>query len=89
VDANELTPFRMSKPFEEHMPDVLDSLVSDPNGLYQVTYRVGPVMVSAQIWRDAEWGNPTKELLSEFDREFLKQICVATDEGSPEEAATQ
>ena len=88
MDANELTPFRMSKPFEEHMPDVLDSLVSDPNGLYQVTYRVGPVMVSAQIWRDAGWGNP-KEELSEYDREFLKQICVAMDENSPEEQATQ
>lgn len=87
MDAKDITPFRMSKPFEEHMPDVLDSLESDPNGLYQVTYRVGPLMVSAQIWRDPAWGNPTKETLSEFDREFLKEIRVAMKE-SPEAYAT-
>ena len=80
MDANEITPFRLSKPFEEHMGEVLDSLASDPNGLYQVTYRVGPLMVSAQVWRDPERGNPATEQLSEFDREFLKEIRVVVDE---------
>jgi len=86
VDDRDITPFRMSKPFEEHMPDVLDSLQSDPNGLCQVTYRVGPMMVSAQIWRDADWGRPAKEELTDFDRDFLKRICVVVDE-FPEEHA--
>lgn len=83
MDAKDITPFRMSKPFEEHMPDVLEALGSDPNGLYQVTYRVGPLMVSAQIWQDPEWGKPAAEGLSEFDRAFLKEICVVVDD-SPE-----
>ena len=69
----------MSKPFEEHMPDVLDAMASDPNGLYQVTYRVGPVVVSAQIWVDSSWGKPSSEL-TDYDREFLKQICVLPEE---------
>jgi hypothetical protein len=86
MGVNEITPFRMSKPFKEHMPDVLDAMASDPNGLYQVTYRVGPVMVSAQIWVDPACGQPPQEQLSEFDREFLKQIRVVVD-GSPEEIA--
>lgn len=86
MDANDITPFRMSKPFEEHMPDVLDSLVTDPNGLYQVTYRVGPLMVSAQIWRDPAWGKPAPEQLSDFDREFLKDLRVVVDESAAESA---
>lgn len=84
MDAKDITPFRMSKPFEEHMPDVLDSLISDPNGLYQVTYRVGPLMVSAQVWRDPAWGNPAQEDLSQFDREFLRDLRVTVDDGSQE-----
>jgi len=86
VDAKDITPFRMSKPFEEHMPDVLDSLASDPDGLYQVTYRVGPLMVSAQVWRDPAWGKPLKEELSDYDREFLKKICVVVNESAEEHA---
>ena len=86
MDAKDITPFRMSKPFEEHMPDVLDSLESDPNGLYQVTYRVGPLMVSAQIWRDPAWCTPSQEVLSDFDREFLRKIRVVVDESSEEHA---
>jgi hypothetical protein len=70
----------MSKPFEEHMPDVLDSISTDPNGLYQVTYRVGPIMVSAQIWVDAGWGKPAPAELTDYDREFLKQIRVIAEE---------
>ena len=86
MDAKDITPFRMTKPFEEHMPDVLDSLTTDPHGLYQVTYRVGPLMVSAQIWRDPSWGNPTQQQLSDFDREFLRDLRVVVEE-SPEERA--
>ncbi len=87
MDVNNITPFRMSKPFEEHMPDVLDSIASDPKGLYQVTYRVGPVMVSAQIWVDDSWANPATPELTAFDREFLKQVRVLAD-ASAEERAT-
>ncbi|MGZ4786879.1 MAG: hypothetical protein ACXVZX_00055 [Terriglobales bacterium] len=86
MNTNDLTPFRMSKPFEEHMHEVLNALASDPNGLYQVTYRVGRVMVSAQVWVDGSWGNPAEPELTDFDREFLKQVRVlATD--TPEEHA--
>lgn len=87
VDTNDITPFRLSKPFEEHMPEVLDSLASDPNGLYQVTYRVGSLMVSAQVWRDAEWGNPAEASFSDADEKFLKSLHVILGE-SPEEHAT-
>jgi len=83
VDTNDITPFRMAKPFEEHMPDVLESIASDPSGLYQITYRVGPVIVSAQIWRDEAWGHPAPTELTDYDREFLKQVRVLADE-SPE-----
>ena len=76
MDASDLTPFRLSKPFEEHMPDVLDSLVSDPDGMCQVTYRVGPLVISAQVWRDPSWSKPETKALSEFDRQFLKEMCV-------------
>jgi hypothetical protein len=72
----------MSKPFEEHMPEILNSLSCDPEGLYQVTYRVGPLMVSAQIWRDATWNQPMREQFSNFDREFLKEIRVLTDDST-------
>ena len=86
MDASEITPFRMSKPFEEHMVDVLDSLITDPNGLYQVTYRVGHLMVSAQVWRDPAWGFP-QQPLTDYDREFLSNLRVSVEE-SPEQHAT-
>ncbi len=76
MDANDITPFRLSKPFEEHMPDVLDSLVQDPDGMCQVTYRVGPLVVSAQVWRDSSSSHRETEMLSEFDQEFLKQMRI-------------
>jgi hypothetical protein len=84
VDASDLTPFRLSKPFEEHMPDVLDSLVTDPDGMCQVTYRVGPLVISAQVWRDPEWNKTRTEVeaLSEFDLQFLKELRVAVS-GEP------
>ena len=82
MDANDLTPFRLSKPFEEHMPDVLDSLVQDPDGMCQVTYRVGPLVISAQVWRDPEWSKSESEVLSDYDREFLKELRVAVS-GEP------
>ena len=85
VNISDLTPFRMSKPFEEHMHDVLESVASDPNGLYQVTYRVGPVMVSAQIWVDGSC--PPKATMTDYDREFLKELRVLSD--WPEEHSTQ
>jgi hypothetical protein len=88
VDARDITPFRLSKPFEEHMPDVLDAVVSDPAGLYQVTYRVGPLIVSAQIWQDPGWGQTAHEELSESDREFLREIRVVLDPNSPEQQTT-
>lgn len=86
MDADDLTPFRLSKPFEEHMPEVLDALFTDPNGLYQVTYRVGHLMVSAQVWRDPAWGFPLQPL-TDFDREFLQDLRVSVDE-VPEQHAT-
>lgn len=88
MDVRDITPFRMSKPFDEHMPDVLDSIASDPNGLYQVTYRVGPLIVSAQIWQDPAWGKTAAEELSEFDREFLREVRVVINRQSPEQQAT-
>jgi len=87
VDANNLTPFRLSKPFEEHMPYVLDSLGQDPDGMCQVTYRVGPLVISAQVWRDPEWSKPDNEALSEFDRQFLKELRVALS-GEPSAEST-
>jgi hypothetical protein len=80
VDSKDITPFRMSKPFEQHMPDVLDSIATDPGGLYQVTYRVGPIMVSAQIWVDEAWGQMPNTELTDYDREFLKQVRVLADQ---------
>jgi len=76
VDASDLTPFRISKPFEEHMPDVLNSLVSDPDGMCQVTYRVGPLVISAQVWRDHSYSKPETDTLSEYDQQFLKEMRV-------------
>ena len=76
MDAKDITPFRLSKPFEEHMPDVLDSLVSDPDGMCQITYRVGPLVVSAQVWRDPSWSKPNSGALSEYDQQFLKEMRV-------------
>ena len=87
MNTNDITPFRMSKPFEEHMHDVLEAISGDPNGLYQVTYRVGPVMVSAQIWVDGSWGNPARPDMTDFDREFLKELRVLTSDG-PDDGVT-
>ena len=87
MDANDLTPFRLSKPFEEHMPDVLDSLVSDPDSMCQVTYRVGPLVVSAQVWREASPSKSETETLSEFDQQFLKQMRILIS-GEPSAEST-
>ncbi len=86
MNSDDLTPFRISKPFAERMHEVLDAISSDPNGLYQVTYRVGQVMVSAQIWVDSSDEPPNPEL-TDFDREFLKQVRVLPIDQSEEHAA--
>ena len=87
MDARDITPFRLSKPFEEHMPDVLDSLISDPNGMCQVTYRVGPLVISAQVWRDSSYSKPESGTLSEYDQQFLKEMRVVFS-GEPSTEST-
>jgi hypothetical protein len=86
MDARDISPFRMSKPFDERMPEVLEALESDPDGLFQVTYRVGPIMVSAQIWRDPASNEVRPVEFSESDREFLSQVRVLVDDSTQEMA---
>ena len=81
MDESDLTPFRIAKYFEEHVPQALASLSHDPDGMYQVVYRVGDLMISAQVWRE------TPELeacpqYTEADQEFLRKLNISTIEDS-------
>jgi hypothetical protein len=79
MDERDLTPFRIAKHFEEHVPQVLESLSQDPDGMYQVVYRVGDLMISAQVWREP----PQIEVCphySEADQEFLRKLNISTSE---------
>jgi len=84
MDERDLTPFRVSKYFEEQIPQVLESLEVDPEGMYQVVYRVGDLMVSAHVWREAAPAEKLPEH-TEADRQFLKQFNVSIEE-SPSDA---
>ena len=79
MDERDLAPFRIAKYFEEHVPPVLDSLSHDPEGKYHVVYRVGDLMISAQIWRE-----PTDiEVCPQYshsDREFLRKLNISITE---------
>jgi hypothetical protein len=81
MDERDLTPFRVAKCFEEQAPRVLESLKNDPEGMYQIVYRIGELMVSAHLWREPVVAE-IKEEFSEPDREFLRQCHVSTDERS-------
>jgi len=74
-----LNPFRVSKYFQEHVTQVLQSLDADPEGMYQIAYRVGDVMVAAQVWREPAQIEVSPEY-TEADREFLRQIQVRVEE---------
>ncbi len=81
MDERDLTPFRIAKYFEEHVPLVLESLSHDPDGMYQVVYRVGDLMIAAQVWREA----PELEVCpqySEADQEFLRKLNISTTENT-------
>jgi hypothetical protein len=81
MNERDLTPFRVAKYFEEQVPRVLESLNQDPEGMYQIVYRVGELMVSAHVWRDPSLPDAAEEL-SEADREFLRQCHVSIGEAS-------
>lgn len=74
MEGPDLTPFRISKQFEQHVPELVEAMKQDPDGMYQMTYRVGQVVVSAHLWREPEV--EPLENLSEFDRNFLKGLNV-------------
>ncbi len=77
--------FRLSKYFAEHVPRALDSLHEEPEGIYQIVYRVGEFMVSAHIWRERPQLDVKPEY-TEADREFLKCCNVSAEEESSESA---
>jgi hypothetical protein len=81
MDERDLTPFRVAKYFEEQVPQVLESLNNDPEGMYQIFYRVGELMVSAHVWREPDYPQAATEF-SEFDREFLRKCKVSPDQQS-------
>jgi hypothetical protein len=82
MDRNEITPFRISKRFEEHVPELLEELTEHPEGMYQVTYRVGPVVVSAHVWIDEPSKCAERNEMTQFDRDFLKELHISADENS-------
>ena len=80
MEEQSLTPFQVSRYFKEHIGNVLETLEENPQGVYQITYRVGDVMVAAQVWRD-----PIPEIHPEFsaeDLEFLKHCNVTAEEST-------
>ena len=83
MDRNEVTPFRISKRFEEHVPELLSELNENPEGMYQVTYRVGPIVVSAHVWLDKPVTSVELNDMTEFDRDFLKELHVSTEDYPP------
>lgn len=79
MDERDLTPLRIAKYFEEQVPQVVESLSHDPDGMYQVVYRVGDLMVSAHLWREP----PDLEVCphySDADQEFLRKLNISTTE---------
>jgi hypothetical protein len=82
MDERELTPFGVAKYFEEQVPQVLESLNQDPEGMYEIVYRVGDLIVSAHLWREPSFLEIRAEEFSESDRGFLRQCHVSTDEAS-------
>jgi len=76
MDERDLTPFRIAKYFEEHVPQVLESLLHDPHGMYQVVYRVGDLMISAQVWRESQ-DNEVFPHFSEADQDFLRMLNIS------------
>jgi len=79
MDEHDLTPFRIAKYFEEHVPQVLESLSHDPDGMYQVVYRVGDVMISAHVWRQPPEIDVCP-LYSADDQDFLRKLNISTTE---------
>ena len=79
MDERDLTPFRIAKYFEEHVPQVLESLSQDPDGMYQVVYRVGDLMISAHIWHEP----PDIEVCPDYsnaDQKFLRECNISVSE---------
>jgi hypothetical protein len=83
MDEQNSTPFRVAKYFAEHVPQALESLQTDPEGMYQIVYRVGDVMISAHVWREPQ--TEASASYSEADLRFLKDCHVSPDEHSPDE----
>jgi hypothetical protein len=81
MNKNDQTPFRVAKYFEEHIPRALEALKSDPEGMYQIVYRVGDLMVSAHVWREPV-EPAAKPELTEADRQFLKECKVTVEDRS-------
>ncbi len=80
MEGHNLIPFRIAKYFEEHVPQMLEALSADPDGMYQVVYRVGDLMISAQVWREPQEVEFCPEY-SETDQEFLRQLNISPNEG--------
>lgn len=79
MDERDLIPFRIAKYFEEHVPQVVESISRDPEGMYQIVYRVGDLMISTQVWREP----PDIEICphySDADQEFLRKLNISTIE---------
>lgn len=76
MNKNEQTPFRVAKYLEEHVPRALEALEGDPEGMYQIVYRVGDLMVSAHVWREPVQPAAKPEL-TEADRQFLEDCKVS------------
>lgn len=79
MEEKKLIRFRVAKYFEEHVPQVLESLAQDPDGMYQVVYRVGDLMISAHVWREPSEIEVCPEY-SDADQKFLRQLNIGTGE---------
>ncbi len=82
MDEKSFTPFQVSRYFQEHVGQVLSALQQDSDGMYQITYRVGDLMIAAQVWRESA-SEPSPEF-SDADVEFLKQCNVTVEDLSGE-----
>ena len=79
MEGQSFIPFRIAKYFEEHVPKALEALSADPDGMYQVVYRVGDLIISAQVWREPQEVEVCPQY-SEADQEFLRRLNISPSE---------
>jgi hypothetical protein len=78
MNEQSFTPFQVSRYFQEHVGQVLNALQQDSDGMYQITYRVGDLMIAAQIWRES--APESSPEFSAADLKFLKQCNVTVED---------